>query len=44
MAPAALSPDAWYATPLPAPDGYKASLVTRDAGAAPRDLTASFSL
>jgi 4'-phosphopantetheinyl transferase len=27
-APAELSCDAWYATPLPAPDGYRASLVT----------------
>jgi 4'-phosphopantetheinyl transferase len=42
-APAELSRDDWYATPLPAPEGYKASLVTRDAQAAPRDLTATFS-
>jgi 4'-phosphopantetheinyl transferase len=40
---AELSRGDWYAMPLPAPDGYKASLVTRDAPAAPRDLTATFS-
>ena len=43
-APDDLAPGTWYATPLAAPPGYKAALVTRDVPAAPRDLTASFSV
>jgi 4'-phosphopantetheinyl transferase len=42
-APQSLSPDAWYARPLDAPPGYKASIVTGSAQLAPHDRTAAFS-
>lgn len=42
-APREISTDDWYATPLDAPDGYKASLVTRQARPHLRNLTADFS-
>jgi 4'-phosphopantetheinyl transferase len=42
-APDSLSSETWHATPLEAPRGYKASLVTRSAHVALRDLTSSFS-
>jgi 4'-phosphopantetheinyl transferase len=42
-APDSLSSETWHATSLDAPRGYKASLVTRSASPALRDLTASFS-
>ena len=42
-APKSLSSATWYATPLDAPRGYKASLVSRGARPRMRDLTSSFS-
>ena len=41
-APASLSSDPWYATPLDTAAGYTASIVTRDACPTLHDLTASF--
>jgi 4'-phosphopantetheinyl transferase len=41
-APTFLSPETWYATPLDAPPGYKASIVSRNAQLSVQDRTASF--
>ena len=41
-APTFSSPETWYATPLDAPSGYKASIVSRDAHLSAQDCTASF--
>lgn len=42
-APKSLSSETWYATPLDAPPGYKAAIVTGSAHPALHDLTAAFS-
>lgn len=42
-APKTVSSDAWYATPVDAPNGYAASIVSRSAQLVARDLTSSFS-
>ena len=41
-APTFLPPETWYAAPLDAPPGYKASIVSRDAHLSVQNRTASF--